>query len=185
MTPSEMNAAVLANLPARTGKTLEEWLEVVKVMGPMKRSELVKRLKTDYALGHVTATILAQYQEGSAHVQLDSQELRKSLLNGASPEATVVFEEISGFAQGLEGVESNPCKGYIGFRTARRQFAVMRIRKSRVELGLVLPADLGDRRELIPVCDHKPFGGGNVNLAFWADEHEWQAAIRLAWELNR
>jgi len=185
MTPAEMNAAVLANLPAKTGKSLDEWLSILAKLGPMKRADLVKCLKNDYALGHVTATILAQYQEGAAHVQLDSQELRSSLLNGASPEAQMLFEEVSRFAQSLEGVESNPCKGYMGFRTARRQFAVMRIRKSRVELGLVLPADLGDHKKLIPISDHKPFGGGNVNLTLWADEHEWQPAFLLAWESNR
>lgn len=62
LSPEEMDAAVLANLHARTGRSTEDWLDLIAAAGPFaKPGEAVAWLKTQYQLGHVTAQILVRH----------------------------------------------------------------------------------------------------------------------------
>ena len=62
MTPEEMEAAMIRNLPEKTGKSLEEWFTVLKVSGLTEKRDMKKHLKEDHGVGHFqTQTIVKFY----------------------------------------------------------------------------------------------------------------------------
>lgn len=52
LSPAEMQEAIIKNLPKKTGKSLEEWIEIARDFKLTKNSEITKKLKADYGLGH-------------------------------------------------------------------------------------------------------------------------------------
>ena len=59
-------AAILENLPAKTGRSLAEWIQVIRAEGPATEPELREWLKTEKGVGTVTAWVIAQHACGSA-----------------------------------------------------------------------------------------------------------------------
>ena len=62
--PQDMMRAVIANLPAKTGRGFDEWVALIREQaiagqGMSKNGEIVNWLKREYGLGHSTAFILA------------------------------------------------------------------------------------------------------------------------------
>ena len=57
--PEEMEAAMIANLAEKTGKTLPQWLKVSVKSGLAKHGELVKMLKADHGMTHGYANLVA------------------------------------------------------------------------------------------------------------------------------
>ena len=63
LSPSEMQDAIIKNLPSKTGKTLEEWLVVAGTIKASTDKDYMSKLKTDFALGHFQAqTILKHFK---------------------------------------------------------------------------------------------------------------------------
>ncbi len=51
-TPEETLAAMMANLPEKTGKPLDEWLRIVASTGLAKHGEIVKYLQSEHGITH-------------------------------------------------------------------------------------------------------------------------------------
>lgn len=63
--PAEMHEAIIRNLKKNTGKTLEQWMEVVKKSSILDRKERIIWLKTKHRLGNGQAgTIVKMMNEG-------------------------------------------------------------------------------------------------------------------------
>ena len=60
-TPEEMAASMVANMVAKTGKALPDWLVVVKASGLEKHGQIVKELKASHGLGHGYANLAAAW----------------------------------------------------------------------------------------------------------------------------
>lgn len=52
--------AIVANLPDKTGRSLDQWLSLMKKEGPKEEAEQVKWLKAKYGLGGTTAGLIAE-----------------------------------------------------------------------------------------------------------------------------
>tara|TARA_B100001179_G_scaffold84578_1_gene59717 strand:+ start:726 stop:923 length:198 start_codon:yes stop_codon:yes gene_type:complete len=62
MKPEEMEAAMIRNLPEKTGKSLEEWFAVLKDSGLTEKRDMKQHLKEDHGVGHFqTQTIVKFY----------------------------------------------------------------------------------------------------------------------------
>ena len=62
MKPEEMEAAMIRNLPENTGKSLEEWCEVLRKSGLTEKRDMKKHLKEDHGVGHFqTQTVVKHY----------------------------------------------------------------------------------------------------------------------------
>ena len=57
--PDDMAASMVANMKAKTGKTLEQWMAIAKKTGAGKHGQIVKALKTDHGLTHGYANLVA------------------------------------------------------------------------------------------------------------------------------
>ena len=64
MDPTSMAKAMVKNLPEKTGKTLEEWIKILKSHMFLKHGEIVKYLRQEYSLTHGYANMIAfKYRE--------------------------------------------------------------------------------------------------------------------------
>ena len=66
LSPSEMQEAIIKNLPQKTGKSLEDWLVVVSKIKVNTSKELLERLKSEFNLGHFQAQIIIKHFENKA-----------------------------------------------------------------------------------------------------------------------
>ena len=140
-TPEEMLQTMIANLPEKTGKSLEEWLAEVKTLGLEKHGQIVKALKTDYGMTHGYANLVSQVylkpellDGGKKDDNPDEALLAgKEALTDIFTKAKSMFEAINGT------VEFAYKKTYISLRTPKKQFALLQpSTKTRVDIGLNL-----------------------------------------------
>jgi len=156
-TPGEMVTAILAKLPARTGRTLEEWMALVEASGLAEQKARVAWLKAEYGLGTVTAQVIVGKMDGSADVYEDAA----GMVNGqyAGPKAALrpLYETLAAMGQELGGdVTLKPCRTYVTL-ARRSQFAVIQATtRTRIDLGVSLR---GIECDLTPA---KNLGGGDA-----------------------
>lgn len=58
--------AIVQGMPAKTGKSIQEWMKIVKKDGPGESKEIVAFLKEKYKLGGTTASMIADAALGRA-----------------------------------------------------------------------------------------------------------------------
>ena len=56
--------AIVANLPQKTGRSLDEWLALIKKQGLTGEAEQLKWLKGEHGLGGTTASLIAESSQG-------------------------------------------------------------------------------------------------------------------------
>ena len=54
-----MAESMIANMPEKTGKSLTEWLKIVKKLPLEKHGQIVSHLKKEYGIGHGFANLVA------------------------------------------------------------------------------------------------------------------------------
>ncbi len=138
MGPQAMMRSVIANLPEKTGKPLEEWIKIVKQDGPPTAKERVQWLKTKHNIGHVTAQIIVAKAEGGGESYEKPEQLVDELFSGQRRSLKPIYERILAATKALENSEPRPCKTYVPFY-ARVQFAMAKPKSDRqVDLYLAL-----------------------------------------------
>ena len=60
MDPLSMERAMIKNMNEKTGKNIEEWVEIVKTQDFSKHGEIVNFLKQEYALTYGYANLIAR-----------------------------------------------------------------------------------------------------------------------------
>jgi hypothetical protein len=142
-TPKEMGEAIARNLPEKTGRTYEQWVALAKKSGPKDRKELVAWLKSEHGLGTVTAKFIAADVSGKSLADTYGDE--GALLDGMYKDDRAalrpLYDRLAEAARKIApDVELTVCKTYVGIRSSRRQFAMIKpTTKTRVDLGLALP----------------------------------------------
>jgi hypothetical protein len=69
--------AIIANLPTTTGKSLEEWLLLLKEEGPATEKERREWLKKQHQIGGTTAWMIAEAAEGKGGESTDPETYLK------------------------------------------------------------------------------------------------------------
>ncbi|MES2418050.1 MAG: DUF5655 domain-containing protein [Bacteroidota bacterium] len=134
-------ANMIANLQKNTGKTLAEWIVILKAREGSKHGEMVKHLKEVYGISHGFAnTIVLKARgadAGSATSQdelIDKQYLGKEALK---PIYQQLLNIIKSFG---EDVELAPKNAYMSVKR-KKQFAIIQpSTKNRLDLGLHIKA---------------------------------------------
>ena len=142
---------MIANMPEKTGKSLEEWKEVLKAKTFTKHSEAVIFLKNDYHVTYGFANSIALLSKEEKHSDQDlitNQYLGKEAL---FPIYQTLVEHLLSFGN---DVKISPKKDSVSF-IRKRQFTLIRpATKARIDLGLKLKGKpLTDRLE-----NSGPFG---------------------------
>src|SRR4051812_31666840 len=140
--PKEMGEAIARNLPAKTGRTFEEWVSLAKKQKPASRAESIAWLKSKHKLGTVTAMFIAAEATGSSVMAAyaDEAALVDAMYSGEKAALRPIYDRLAQTARKLgKDVTLTVCKTYVGMRRARMFALVKPATKSRVDLGLALP----------------------------------------------
>jgi hypothetical protein len=135
-----MEATMVANLREKTGRDLAGWLEVVKATGLSKHGEIVKHLKSEYAVGHGYANLVAaRALQAAAPAPATGGDAAAEIYSGAKAGLRPIHDAVMGIVNGFgPDVEVSPKKGYVSLRR-KKQFAMVQpSTATRVDIGLNL-----------------------------------------------
>jgi Domain of unknown function (DUF5655)/Domain of unknown function (DUF4287) len=140
--PKDMMDAIERNLPARTGKTLAQWVALVKRGGPRDRRERVAWLRKEHGLGGATAALVAYAAEGRRPIEdyADAEALVRAMYSGKKSALRPVHDAALAAARKLgRDVTPSARKTYVSLVRKRQFGAIQPSATDRVDLGLVLP----------------------------------------------
>jgi predicted transport protein len=146
--PEEMEAAMVANLAEKTGRSLDEWLAVARAGGETKHGAIVARLKGEHGLTHGYANLVAHrlLRESAAPSAGGEPDLVAAQYAGKEhlrPIYDRVLEVVGGFG---DDIEVAPKKTYVSLRRGRQFAIVQPATKKRLDLGIDLREDVGSPR---------------------------------------
>lgn len=144
--PDEMAQSMIANMPEKTGKPLEQWLKIVAAARKAnpdalaKHGQILKHLKAEHGLTHGYANLVAHkfldpdvWRPGNEADLVDTQY--------AGPKAALrpIYDAIlQAVAKFGDDVEVSPKKTYVSLRRSKQFAIVQPSTRTRVDLGLNL-----------------------------------------------
>lgn len=133
-----MEQAVLSTLAERTGRSLAEWVELVKKSGPAGEKSRISWLRTEHRLGKSTARWIVERATGNS-LPYDPERLVSKLFGEPGELSRATYDALVLTLLGLgSDVTVTPCKTVVPVRR-RQVFAELRpATRGRVELGLSL-----------------------------------------------
>lgn len=133
------NQAMANSMKERTGKTVEEWLELLKDAPlPEKPSEKKKWLKEHYGLGQNSAMMLLGLMSG-VNEYSDGDKLIDALFQKENEELRKQYERVAKQISSIGGdISIQPRKTYIPFYR-KKQFLMIKPHKGVLHIGLALP----------------------------------------------
>lgn len=156
-----MEDTMIKNLKEKYGKSLEEWIEVVKKTGIEKHGEIIKFLKSEHGFTHGFANLVSLKARGtdsasadSAESLVDDQYKGKEALH---PIYLKLMEEVKKFGS---DVVVAPKRAYVSLRR-KKQFALVQpSTKARLDIGINMKGfDTTDRLEASgsfnAMCSHR------------------------------
>ena len=133
-----MQDAIISNLKQKTGKSLEEWIRVVKKSGPSAKKERAQWLKAKHRLGRITAEVIVDRVEGKAP-QYNPEAFVKVMFAGPRAGLRSIYEQLMKLGMKLgKDVTATPCKTFVPLR---RRYVFAQIKpttNTRIDLGLAL-----------------------------------------------
>jgi hypothetical protein len=135
-----MEEGYSAKLLERTGKTLEQWVELVRAAGPPTEKERRAWLKDEHGLTTNYAWWVAERAEGrGAAEHYDPEALVEAIFAGARAGLRPLYEALLKLGLGLgKDVKACPCKTIVPLYR-RHVFAQLKpTTRTRLDLGLAL-----------------------------------------------
>lgn len=155
LSPKAMMELIVRNLPQKTGKSLDQWVEIVKRSAPASPKEKVDWLKATHGLGHITAQIIASTAEGDAEEYDNPEQLVDALFGAGREGLRDIYAAVLKTIKPLANARPLPCKTYIPLYN-RVQFALLKpTGRDRLDLYLALGKDVPAHDRLEPI---KPDG---------------------------
>lgn len=142
---------MIENMPDKTGKRLEEWIQILKKERFEKHSMAVKFLKTEHGVTHGFANTIVTLSKERTHLPEDLVSNQYSGKESLKPIYEMLLSVIKNFG---EDVVITPKKGSVSL-IRKKQFALIKpATKTRIDLGLKLKGvEVQGRLE-----DSGPFG---------------------------
>ncbi len=138
--PDEMAASMIANLKEKTGKTLPQWVKVVKAGKLEKHGLIVKHLKSEHGVTHGYANLIAHTALGSASFNAGPDvDLVGAQYAGPKGALRPIYDRIVKEAKKLgKDVEVSPKKAYVSLRRNKQFATIQPSTRTRVDVGLNL-----------------------------------------------
>jgi hypothetical protein len=136
----------IAKLPEKTGRSLDEWLELVKKSGPPTEKERREWLKKNHGLGTNGAWWIAERAEGKGQEDGDPQAYLKAAAKYveemyAGPKAGLrpIHDELLRLGRQLgDDVRVCPCKTIVPFYRKHVFAQIKPTTRTRIDFGLAL-----------------------------------------------
>lgn len=138
--PEESLAKMVAALKETTGRSLEEWVDVIKEKGWQKHGEIVSGIKSEFGVTHGYANQIALRSKdliAGTGPKADSGDPVAEMF-AKRPEAKAIYDVLMPKIQAFgSDVDVAPKKGYLSLRRAK-QFAVLQPAAGRLDVGIQL-----------------------------------------------
>jgi hypothetical protein len=138
--PEEVRKNMLENLPETTGKSLAEWLALIRAAGLRKHGEIMKFLKGEHGVSHGYANqiaLKALEPEGTPIAEGDS--LVAAQYAGAKAKLQPVYAALVSAVKSFgPDIECSPKKAYVSLRRSKQFALIQPSTATRVDIGLVL-----------------------------------------------
>jgi len=130
---------MLDNLLKNTGKTLEQWIEIVKKENFEKHGQILKFLKEQHSFTHGFANMVAMKSRGSDAGSVENkEELIERQYEGKEHFRPIYENLITEIHKFGEDIEIAPKNAYVSLRR-KKQFAILQpATKTRFEIGINL-----------------------------------------------
>jgi predicted transport protein len=152
---------LIDNLKKNTGKSLEEWVSIVKTKNFSRHGEIMKFLKEEHLLTHGYANLVALSSKGSL---IDTEEKGGEAIDaqykGKENLRPVYDKLLAKILKFGKDIEVAPKNSYVSLRR-KKQFAMLiPATKSRFEVGLNLKGKKGkgileEVKAANSMCSHK------------------------------
>ena len=173
---------MIENLHKNTGKSLEEWIEIVKTQSFEKHGEILKFLKEKHELTHGFANLIAHKAKGSDAGSAENQnDLITKQYQGKEHFKPIYDKLISEIMSFGNDIEIAPKNTYVSLRR-KKQFALLNpATKTRYEIGINLkgqePKGKLEAEKPNAMCSHK------INIADINDiDKEVLKWVKMAYE---
>jgi len=132
-----MANTMIANLKEKTGKTLDQWIAIVKKTSAAKHGEIVRILKNDHGMTHGYANLVAHKTlKSDAGSVGETTDLISAQYAGDKANLKPIYDALIKAAQRCGEIEIAPKKAYVSLRRSK-QFAIIQpSTRTRVDLGL-------------------------------------------------
>ncbi|HYK85404.1 MAG TPA: DUF5655 domain-containing protein [Ktedonobacteraceae bacterium] len=137
--------AQIHNIEEQYGKSLSEWIALIKESGTTKHTDMVTMLKSQYGMSHSSAhrvALKAREADGASMVQAAKasgrdpvEDMYSSKKADLKPLHDALMTAITSFGN---DIELAPKKGYVSLRR-KKQFAMIQPASvTRIDIGLIL-----------------------------------------------
>ena len=139
-TIEEQIASQIANIERSTGRSMAEWIRVVRASRLDKHAQVVAMLKAEHGLGHGNANRVAiEASQADAGGAPSGEDLVASQYAGRNVPLRPAYDAVIALVRGFgEDVELAPKKAYVSLRR-RKQFAQVGPASGQLEVCLNLP----------------------------------------------
>jgi Domain of unknown function (DUF4287)/Domain of unknown function (DUF5655) len=135
--PDEMTAAIIKNLPTKSGRSLAEWLALLAAHAPFaKPKDAVAWLKGTHGLGHVSALIVVQ-RAAITTGQSAGEVATEGPFIKATAQQRALFDELAvALQEAVPDTTVTVCKTYVGFGNPVQFATSYPLRDGSVAVGL-------------------------------------------------
>lgn len=152
---------MLDNLVKNTGKTLDQWIDIVKKQNFEKHGEILKFLKEEHSFTHGFANLVAMKSRGADAGSVENKdELIEKQYKGKEHLKPLYERLLSEVLKFGTDVEVTPKNAYVSLKR-KKQFAILQpATKTRFEIGINLKGQKpqGKLEAIISsnaMCSHK------------------------------
>lgn len=140
MNVDQATQTMIANLEKNTGRTLAQWIELVKAANLPKHGEVVAMLKTKHGLGHGYANLVAHSaKQADTPAPAPGADPAAEWFAGDKAPMRPVYDAVIAAVRKFGGdIEYAPKKGYMSLRRAKQFACVHASTKARVDVGIQL-----------------------------------------------
>jgi Domain of unknown function (DUF5655)/Domain of unknown function (DUF4287) len=136
----------VAELPEKTGRSLEQWLRLVKKEGPPTEKERRDWLKKEHQLGTNSAWWIAEQAEGKGGEDADAAAYLKAaaayveeMFSGSKSGLRPIYERLLQLGKGIgPDVKVCPCKTIVPFYRQHVFAQIKPTTRTRIDLGFAL-----------------------------------------------
>ncbi len=140
-TPDDATFTMIKNLKEKTGKSIDEWVELAKRTGATAHGKIVAALKSEHGLTHGYANLIAHtsLQSAATHLADQGTDLVADQYKGPKAALRPIYDRLAAaIAEFGTDVEFSPKKGYVSLRRSK-QFAILQPSTSaRLDVGINL-----------------------------------------------
>jgi len=128
---------MIDNLKKNTGKSLDEWIAIVKKTGIEKHGEIIKYLKSEHNFTHGFANLVSLKSRGTDAGSAENPESLVQAQYKGKDGLRILYEKIIDEVEKFgKDIEISPKRAYVSLRR-KKQFALVQpSTKTRLDIGI-------------------------------------------------